>query len=88
MSRFRFCPFWKLTNWGFLRPYAFRIRRGCDEFHNLSRFTIVPLVGEFTLFARGYDVNQPEHIGARFNGVWEGADVPGCAVCIEIKEDV
>lgn len=92
MRRFRFVPFWRVTRWGFIfenwrhrvaRPLW--IERGCDEFHNLSRYLIVPLVGEFVLFDRGYNVDQAEHLSAYSNGEWFGVDVPGCRLCAEIK---
>lgn len=91
-GRLKFTPFWHLTDWGFL-PYAFRRNLGCDEFHNRSRWTIIPLVGEFCLFDKGYNTDQPVHLFAftgsahGASGEWEGEDVPDCPICAEIKED-
>lgn len=49
MKRFMFEPFWKLTQWGFLPEYLFRINPGGDRWRH-SKFVIVPLVGWFVWF--------------------------------------
>ncbi len=86
MKRFQFTPFWRMTSWGFVsKPW--RLQKGCDEYHNKSRFLIVPLFGGFVLFDKNYDTIQPEHLFSYIDGAWNGVDVPGCSICAEIKED-
>ncbi len=92
LRRFRFIPFWRLTDWGchlsFMGGPILWPNKACDEYHNPSRFVIVPLVGEFVLFAKGYNTDQPEHLYA-YNPQdgWLGADVVGCHICTDIKEE-
>lgn len=95
VKRFYFTPFWKLTRWGWLfcnwpgHGCPFKIHQGCDEYHNTSRYLIVPFVGDFTLFDRDYDASQPEHIYSYSpERGFEGADVTNCAVCTEVKEEL
>lgn len=88
MGRFQFNPFWNLTQWGFLKEYLLRINMGCDEWHNESRFIIIPLVGEFVLFKKGYDTSGEVHLHAwSYDRGWEGREVPGCEICTEIMQD-
>jgi hypothetical protein len=90
MRRLQFIPFWRCTNWGFLLrrgEAGLRIRRGCDEYHNPSRYTAIPMVGSFILFDKGYDTDKPEHLYARGPDGTEGYIDPTCAICTEILED-
>lgn len=92
LRRIWFYPSWKLTNYGFLfnnSPWsALRVLEGCDEYHNRTKFVIVPLIGEFGVYKKGFNLNQPPHLYAHGPDGWEGADVPGCEICAEFKADL
>ena len=45
-ERFIILPFWKVTRWGFLKPFGF----GGDEWGNPSVYIIIPLVGMVVFF--------------------------------------
>lgn len=48
--RVSYAPPWRLTRWGFLPEYLWRVNDGCDEDHNESKFIIVPLLGEIIVW--------------------------------------
>lgn len=77
----QFTPFWKLTQWGFLRRL---VGRGCDEYHNPSRYLIVPFVGMLVIFRMTYGTTVP-HLSACIDGKWEGAMDTSCPICSEIQ---
>lgn len=81
----RFTPFWKLTNFGFLQG-AFQLQRGCDEWHNLSLFIYIPLVGEVVRFATSKRDDE-EHLWAIINGDYVGAYFDDCIICQEFLQE-
>lgn len=94
-GRFMFTPPWHLTRCGFIGE-AFRLRRGCDEWHNKSRYLVVPLVGMFVWFATA-DRAGEEHVfaymgagvgrgGVRIPAEFSGRIVDGCDLCAEFVE--
>lgn len=83
--RARYCQPWYLT-----RPWIPRAFRGCDEFHNPSWSLIFPFaLGGVDVWRMRYPRTPgAEHLHGRFMGVWEGLDVQGCPICVEIKADL
>ena len=88
LDRLQYRPPWKLTRWGFLPEYLFRLNRGCDEWHNQSRFVVIPLLGELVVFVGPFDRTGPEHLFAYGPEGWAGHHKPGCPTCEEIVDDV
>lgn len=86
--RVRFTPFWRVTRWGFLPEYALRLNRGMDEFHNPTRFLIVPLVGDVVVWGRNARYSLEHLSGTDASGRFEGYDTPGCATCQELRKDL
>ena len=84
-----YTPPWKVTHAGFLGS-ALRIHNGCDQWHNKSRYIVIPLVGMFVWWPEGIDRRGEEHIWASFWGPHgqeiAGRIVEGCDICTEIKE--
>lgn len=78
VGRFMFWPSWVVTRFGFIRPLW---GEGMDEWHNHSRYLIVPLVGMFTLFDRDMVRDGLPHAPE------DGFFRIGCAVCDDVKAE-
>jgi hypothetical protein len=87
MKRLMFTPFWKLTRWGFL-PQALKIKTGCDEWHTISKYIIIPLVGEFALFEKKLEWFSEYHVWYYGPDGFEGRIVEGCDICQNFIEFV
>lgn len=90
-ERLQFIPFWKLTRWGFMLGTMFgrplRLNHGCDEYHNTSRWIIVPGIGEFVYFHKDGFQRTEEHLHGRGPEGTYGYIDPECSICTEILEE-
>lgn len=81
---FQYIPPWKLTRWGFLKAWG----KGCDEWHNLGRYIVIPLIGEFVLFRIKYHRSAPQHVHGMTGHQIHGDVVAGCTTCVDILNDM
>lgn len=86
-ARFQFIPFWRLTYWGFT-PITNHLchdtgwdfyGKSADEFHNPTTYSVVPLVGMFTVF---HDTNTVEHVSGWIGLDPQGKWFPECPFCV------
>lgn len=78
-----YLPPWQITQAGFTKQ-ALRIQLGCDEWHNKSRYIVIPLVGMFVWWPEGIDREGPEHLWGKSGNEHFGDIVDDCDICTEI----
>lgn len=84
-ARFQYRTPWTLPRWGFAWLMGGHVGRSCDEWHNPSKYVIVPLIGGFTWYTIRYPRTEgTQHVYAKIAGNVEGDVVAGCDICVEI----